>query len=315
MLDKTDKTIWNKVAEKIPYLDGRFRRRLTSGAIVNGGIMLLLLLRSDDSTKALETLAQKAVSFGSLSALVTLAFGLLVYATGTLVEIFCESIMHRVVGNFAWAHYVYKYKRRRNPFFRLVAVPVRAMFAPFWKSIFSWPICDDDADSAISKQLIDDCPSSVLEGVRNPFGASSDIPWRYFARVDEDESVIAFTQRLEARNKDLLVISTSFFMTGALFFLSFRPEVTDVSFPTILGILLSLIAITLLLWTLVGVSAGYFVFLRNSFLAIMKYRWTIADRPSHRILETDKNRNKRWEQCSYGQSCDSGDFAASIGPT
>ena len=235
----------------------------------------MLLLRRDDSPAVLGSLVESAGSIGGFATLVTLALGLLVYAAGTLVEIFCESIMHRVVGNLAWAHYIYEYKLERSILFRVVAVPARAMFAPFRKSNFCWPIRDCDASSGIGEQLITGFPSSVLEGVRDPFGASSDIPWRFFAREEESDSVRDFTHKLEARNKDLLVIATSVFMTGALYYVAFRPEVIGWIFPTILGIVLLCLIVATLLWGIVGVSVGYFVLLRNSFLAIMKYRSAI----------------------------------------
>ena len=277
MSDQTDRTIWDRVAGLTQSLHGRLRRRLTSGVIVIAGMLIVFVLNGSDSRPEY---TDAASIFGKFSTLVTLALGLLVYATGTLVEIFCESVMNRIVGNLAWAHFVYRYTRKRA-IIRVLVVPFLAVLAPFRKSIFHWPIRGTRANSGIEEQLLRGFPPSILEGMSNPFGALGAIPWHYFAREEQNPSVRSFAQRLEARNSDLLVISTSFFVTSALLFVEYKPDISPFLtyippspiYPPVLVVLFCII----LLWGLVGVSAAYFVLLRNSFLAFLKYRSTIRN--------------------------------------
>lgn len=277
MSDQTDRTIWDRVVGLTQSLHGRLRRRLTSGVIVIAGILIVFVINSDSRSEYTNI----ASIFGKFPTLVTLALGLLVYATGTLVEIFCESIMSRIVGNLAWAYFVYRYASQRAISIRLLVVPFLAALAPFRKSIFHWPIHGTSENPEIGEQLLRGFPSSILEGISNPFGALGAIPWHYFTREEQNHSVRSFAQRLEARNSDLLVIATSFLVTSALLFMAYKPDISFLIailplYPPIL-VFLFCISVAILLWSLVGISAAYFVLLRNSFLALLKYRFSIRD--------------------------------------
>ena len=200
-----------KLIEKIPYLDGGFRRRMTAGAIVV--ISLIFIFGSDISLTDLLGKVTTSPTFGILALLI-------IYAAGGLVEVLANLFATKLAGNMMWLIIAPAYMYEKHP--RWARIPLRILaFYPgmlfrfpgecieamYGRSSYEW--------RSLEKRLYPDAkeyfrtlPDVVQHGLKNPFGNHSDLSWEYFCNNGSKEE-IETTRKFRARSKDTLVIITS----------------------------------------------------------------------------------------------------------
>ena len=298
--EKRRAKIAESIVEYIPYMDGRVRRRMTGGLVVTAGIVVVLLTSGNMNDSNILNTSQVIEGLTSVPALATLSFALLIYGIGTLVEVLSDSIMNRIFGNFAWAHYCYRYGavRRRFPL-GIILIPCRVMKA-FFTTKLDFAALHEEMTGFTTRQLREDLPEAVVAGIDNPFGVYRDAPWRYFTREGEDGSVIMLARRLEDRNRDFLVTLTSFVTLLVILYVrnipSFAGEAIDLLliavgvvdpevddrrtesriYPMLFFLLLFFILAFAFVWMFTGISNAYHTFIRNSLLSVTKYRASIT---------------------------------------
>lgn len=212
-----------KIIDRIPYSDGGFRRRLSAGVIVVMGAVFFISINRNVSTEPLEKLITNPT--------VAIILVVLTYALGGLVEAIAELFVTRLTGNLAWAWsqprrianrvhrflqpFVLIFSFYPGIFFILMAEFGKAMAG---KSSFSWDDLDENFHKD-SRTFFAELPEVVRIGLQKPFGEFSDLAWHYLVKLG-DQSTAALLRRLEARNKDVLVIVTalSIFLVLAPFF-------------------------------------------------------------------------------------------------
>ena len=172
----------DKVIEKIPYFDGGFRRRITSGAIL---VSLIYLFSQDFKNPELLKLAS-----GNISVLIVIF--LIIYAVGSLIELVSDVFVSRIIEVFT----------------RIKVLPGHN-----GKSINLEKLLGEQGLS-----YFHNLPPAVKYGLEYPFGKYRESAWSYFC-TSGTSSEIDLARKLRARNQDVLVIVTS--ITISIFIISF----------------------------------------------------------------------------------------------
>ena len=190
--------------------DGQYRRRMIAGVIATVGLALGTSATPLIGLIGWSTLKDTLDTIPELLIVITIA--LVIYAFGTLIDIFSQSTMNRILGNLA-GFYFLDSKKKRPRFWKALRPRLKALTCLRRNSRqrFSWNmITEQGIVDPIDVELLSNAfPREVSDGIRDPFGATKDVPWAYFMRDGEEQSVRSLTQRLAGLNKDVLVISTS----------------------------------------------------------------------------------------------------------
>lgn len=159
-----------KILEKVPYFDGGFRRRVTSGSIIV--VILFLYLGSDIDTYEF---------FSGNFTILIIAF-LVIYAIGSLVELLADVLISNLIERFS-NFQILKSKKEKS---------------------LDISILLDEQGYKYFKSL----PNSVRRGFENPYGKYREVSWNYFSNIGSIEE-IELALKLRSRNQDVLVIVTT----------------------------------------------------------------------------------------------------------
>lgn len=270
----------DKIIEKVPYSDGGFRRRMTAGVIVNISIGLAWFVSGNSLDVKIDDL--KSILSSPLIATVIL---LLVYAVGGLVEVVAELFITRLTGNTAWAvispmsmfekrHKLIKLILRGLAYYPgIIFILYKEWGEAFiGRSNFKWKDLDKHLKPN-TRDHLKSLPEIVKEGVKEPFGKYSDLPWRYFSNHGVNDDIKQLARKLENRNKDVLVIVTSLLLSALILISaqeldrSLLPSEVDKTS----SVMNSVVVIQFLMLVLVVLLGSYFLLLRQSILTIIEY--------------------------------------------
>ena len=202
---------FERIIEKIPYLDGGFRRRMTAGAIVV--ISVIFIFGSDIGLTDLLGKVITSPTFGILALLI-------IYAVGGLVEVLADLFVAHLIVNLAWLFIASEDKYEKYP--KWLRFPLRFLasysgmiflFVPgFIRGLYGepryvWRNLEEKLHPT-AKEYFGTLPDAVRDGLKEPFGNHSDLSWEYFCSNGSKEEIDTI-RKFKARNKDTLVIITS----------------------------------------------------------------------------------------------------------
>ena len=288
---------FSEIVNKIPYIDGGFRRRMTAGTIVTLTIGYSVFITGADN---LDGASQYGYAFGTgfkqladvlSSPAAAVLFFLLVNAVGGLVEVVAELFVAKFTSNIAWAVTEPRWNtRNKNKLIKWIvqyakrisfslAVPFRIYYglamALRGRSIYRWEDLRRELRTS-TRADFKKYPGVVIDGLMEPFGKYGSVSWKYFADYGNTNSTKALARTLESRNRDILTIVSSLLTPTTLALvifvevimrqLSHLPAVN--SNPTfvytlLLGALLLPLAMVVLLYS-------YFKLVRQSILTILE---------------------------------------------
>lgn len=257
----------DQLAERVPHLDGSFRRRFAAGGLL---ILPAVVFSSRMAGVSPEDfgLDWKDILSSHVAALGLLV---LIYAAGHVVELIGEVFIARTAGNLVWSilaplqFFQDKPKWLRYSLRAIAWYPGLAFlgYYQFFKGLigissYKW-IGLPDALSVEARHVFESFPSIVQRSLQEPFGNYSDIAWQYL-RVNTPKAQKNWINKSESRNKDILTIMTALFILFSAF-ASLSTEATTPKRATTLAIGVAL---------LYFLSLGYFLVLRKSILGILE---------------------------------------------
>lgn len=162
-----------KILDKVPYFDGGFRRRITSGSIIAIVIYLLWVISGND-TDVIEILSEDFT--------ILIIIFLVIYAIGNLMELLADVVISAAIERYSNFNF-FKGKKEKS-------LDLSTML--------------DEQGYAYFKVL----PESVKRGLENPYGKYRETSWSYFCNFGTT-SEIELARKLRSRNQDVLVIVTT----------------------------------------------------------------------------------------------------------
>ena len=267
----------DKVAEKIPYFNGGFRRRMTSGTIV----VLSLLPLSNDISKLADY-----ISAGTLALLFVL-----VHAIGGVIDVISSLFISRLAGNIAWIMERPKSLRTakitlRKPMKAFLIVIGYVSYYTVWAylkfiigvvaavfgiSFYHWVSLKDQLTDS-SSRFVDGYPEIVRLSLKDPFGKRRRFLWVYFAGLGATDEVKSLARRLKARNQEMLSIIAASMIGIYSFLFCFQSSNTsriEDFFP--------FLAIVVIPFFLLFLFYAYIMFVRQSILTIIELNSTQLD--------------------------------------
>ena len=276
---------------------------MTAGTIVTIAIgCAIYIAGSDKSYTVLElggALGQgfKLLAEALSSPAAAVLFFLLVNAVGGLIEVLAELFVARFTSNIAWAvtEPIWSVRYRnvilttiekmvKKLFFRSLA-PVRIYYglvmAVKGQSIYRWEELKKELKDETQLEF-DRYPGVVIDGLMEPFGKYSSVPWTYFADHGRTSGVRALARTLESRNRDMLTIVTSLLIATTLFATCFLTIFADdimnwLRYIPIFNGEAAIVAIILILWLVMVIPLvmfvllyGYFILVRQSIVTILE---------------------------------------------
>jgi uncharacterized integral membrane protein len=263
-------SVIEKVIERVPYADGGFRRRVTSGLIVLVSIGVSFVSVNNASVN-LEFYVKQ---FSSPTVLILIS--LLMYATGGLVEVFAELFVTRITGNTVSAYVstfqsVKKYHFIIRPLAYLIAIYAATIKMYYeWakalvgKSSYRWE--SEKELSEHSNNYFESLPSIVKAGFNDPFGEYSELSWKYFSSSETSIEISKYALELRSKNRDMLVITTSIIiaLTAISFTVSEGLVLSDSNALQFVYFQLSLIVLVLFL-------SSYFILVKQSIKTLLEF--------------------------------------------
>jgi hypothetical protein len=206
--------------ERIPVLDGGSRRRVTAGTII---ILAAFLALPKFQSQVNAAVTKQNVSLS----LFVLIGGLLIYATGVLVELFGELFLARAIGNTMWVFQeATRHARERvanaNPrhFAQLkygwwiLVVPegICWLLPYFVMGLFGgsrWEMHFPKALTGEIKTVYETLPGSVRTSIESPLGRDSEFGRRALVDQLHNVSLRRWARRLIDRPRDVLALSSA----------------------------------------------------------------------------------------------------------
>ena len=286
----------DKIADKISYFDGGFRRRMTAGTLLT--IFVVLGLFSESKPEIVELVEYTSPG------LLALLF-LLVHAVGGLVDVFASLFMSRLAGNIAWTferprllnktskHTLGKLKPLKSGRYLIILIryllrpivsflfhaivllikfPIGFVSAFIGVSFYHWASLKDQLTDT-SSRLVDDYPENVQLSLDDPFGKKRRFLWVYFGIIGASDEVKSLARQLEARNHEVLsIITASMLGLGALS-VDYLPALSD---PIGLEAVLfdRILQYSLISYFILFIFYAYIMLLRQSILTIIELNST-----------------------------------------
>ncbi len=204
----------NMLVERLPYSDGGARRRFIAGGTLVIGITVLF---QDSIGAQFEGLNTKTIISSPV-----LAAGLLliIYAIGSIVELFGEFFFIRAASGLFWAIKLPYYRSKKLPqsyIMRIVAYFVVPLSAPwfFIKGLFGvtdYEISLAGRLSPKAKEILENLPERIALGLTKPVGDESELALKYMVEMFEEEQDKKWARLLVRRTKDISATTTSLFL-------------------------------------------------------------------------------------------------------
>ena len=258
-----------KILERIPYAEGAFRRRLVAGGL----LLLLLFVPSMLGEEEADLVPPKAAALildkMDLTSPVAMLTALIVtYSVGTLVEVLADTYVAGLVGGVGWGIMLpTRLSGSARSFLRYIKLaslfPV-GMVSIYWFAalgcIGKSPYREDPLPrlKGEGQKAFLNLPDAIKEALSRPFSNGFEKGWRYLV-LTAPEDQRQWLIKLEARNRDILAISTSLLVA---FLLAFAMYYDKIGFQLFLAAP----------WVLVMALYGYFMLLRQSILDAIELR-------------------------------------------
>jgi len=236
----------DKIIEKIPYFEGAFRRKVTSGAI----LLIVIYIMDIFDWADLGENNEPNLSF-------IFVMFLLVYATGNLIELISDVFVSSAI------EFISKYR----------------FFKP--KKDRSVDIHDIFDKSGIS--FINSLPNVVKKSIENPYGKTRDTAWYYFSTIGEKFEV-ELARKLRAKNQDVLVITTSITVSILIFLFPFaigyiedtyglfQQQQQQQEYAGAVGSVLQIMLVLLIVGIPLTFYKAYLISVKNSALVLVEYK-------------------------------------------
>jgi hypothetical protein len=211
--------------DRMPIMDGGGRRRLTAGTIV---VLTTILVFEPLRTGLTTVIVNKDISLSLLLA----AAGLLIYATGVVVELLGEVFLARAVSNAAWSFVAAThYARRWRGFHRPIAwvfiliVGVFGGFGYFILGLFGaskWRMQPMLRLSESGQQLLESQPPAIRDSIEKALAVKADFGRKAIIDQLRDPESRRWARRLMDRPKDVLAL-VSALLISLFVYLGFAP--------------------------------------------------------------------------------------------
>ena len=204
----------DKILDRLPYFDGSGRRRFVAGGIILIGIAV-------PNWDGLQTVLGD-VEIGDIVTSPTIAAGalLLVYAIGSLAEMFGELFLVRAASGIFWGLrvpiHVVKYKNK------VLRVTIRTILVVFIGPILSfvfflygiigrtrYTIDITTLLSQNARKLYEALPEKVARGLRMPVGDDTELALKFIIDELGSEADRKWARRLVVRAKDVAATITA----------------------------------------------------------------------------------------------------------
>lgn len=211
----------DQLLERLPILDGGGRRRLTAGTIV----LLSAILVFSDLQSDLKAVAEKG---SSLSALLALG-GLLVYATGVIVELVGEVFLARAVSNATWSFVsaTERWRSRHSGWTRFILWP---LVVALWGSVRAvgyfltglsgnskWRMALAPRLSTQGQQIYTQLPEPVRKSIDKPLGYNSEFGRKALVSRLNSANDRRWARRQLDRPKDVLALVSAIVIALTLY--------------------------------------------------------------------------------------------------
>jgi hypothetical protein len=208
------------VFERIPILDGGGRRRLTAGTLV----VLTAVLVIDSLRSGIATLiTNKDLSLS----LVLAGAGLLIYATGVIVELVGEVFLARAVSNFVWSYlHANAYAKTWRPLYRSIAWPYVSIWGTlrgacyFVLGLFGasrWRMRPMRRLSANASQAFENQPPAVRESIQCALGNNAEFGRKALIDQLRTPESRRWARTLMDRPKDVLALVSAIIISLSLY--------------------------------------------------------------------------------------------------
>ena len=224
-----------KILERIPYAEGAFRRRLVAGGL----LLLLLFVPSMLGEEEADLVPPKAAALildkMDLTSPVAMLTALIVtYSVGTLVEVLADTYVAGLVGGVGWGIMLpTRLSGSARSFLRYIKLaslfPV-GMVSIYWFAalgcIGKSPYREDPLPrlKGEGQKAFLNLPDAIKEALSRPFSNGFEKGWRYLV-LTAPEDQRQWLIKLEARNRDILAISTSLLVAFLLAFAMYYDKI------------------------------------------------------------------------------------------
>lgn len=213
---------FSEILDKLPYSDGAVRRRIVAGGLF---WFLAIAIYSFQYSIPIDTFVALTKNLGIL-----LVASLVVYATGSVIEMLGEYFFARIAAGLLQAlrsldpnsmpvwrpkHWPISYRARGlwgipeyvvNLALILPSCITLALMGLFGRSVYRL----ENLDTTL--QL----PASVLEGLREPAGRYANVAFFYFTNVIPDEEKKKWSKSQLNRARDISIITTTVLLTAPI---------------------------------------------------------------------------------------------------
>ncbi|PHS43622.1 MAG: hypothetical protein COB03_19230 [Alteromonas sp.] len=246
----------NNILEKIPYFEGAFRRKVTSGAILSIALILSSGIYDELSLTGENNLSWSLLLIGFL----------VIFAIGNLIELISDVFVSNTI------EYITKFRFMKKR--KINSIEVEGFF-------------DNDCIDYINT-----LPTVVIKSIKNPYGKTRDTAWYYFSTIGQ-KFEIELARKLRAKNQDVLVITTSIALSLLIVFIPIALEFIELAFGEFqqqqqqqqyvgaVGSIIEILAILFIVSIPLTFYKAYLISVKNSSLVLIEYKITSSFEKTH----------------------------------